>query len=80
MPHPTGLDDLALDPDIIEAALVLIRAEWPSRTVQVDITTPEDLLAVADRYAARAGYTRSGLVTQAVREMVGAVGFEPTTR
>ena len=80
VPQPTGLDDLAVDPDVIEAARVLIRTELPGRAVQVDITMPEDLLAAADRYAARAGYTRSGLVSQAVREMVGAVGFEPTTR
>jgi metal-responsive CopG/Arc/MetJ family transcriptional regulator len=36
--------------------------------VRVDITLPEELLAAVDRYAAQTGYTRSGLLAQAVRE------------
>ncbi|HME22660.1 MAG TPA: type II toxin-antitoxin system HicB family antitoxin [Acetobacteraceae bacterium] len=34
----------------------------------MNITLPEELLAAVDRYAARSGYTRSGLLAQAVRE------------
>jgi metal-responsive CopG/Arc/MetJ family transcriptional regulator len=43
-------------------------ARMPGRSVRVNITLPEDLLAAVDRYAARTGHTRSGLLAQAVRE------------
>jgi predicted RNase H-like HicB family nuclease len=68
IPAPSELDAIALDADVVEAARVLVRAEVPGRSVRVNITLPEELLAAVDRYAARSGYTRSGLLAQAVRE------------
>ena len=68
VPEPTQLDRIVLDPDVVEAARLLIRVEPASRSVRVNITLPEDLLAAVDRFAARAGFTRSGLLAQAVRE------------
>lgn len=47
---------------------MLVRAEVPGRSVRVNITLPEELLSAVDRYATRTGYTRSGLLAQAVRE------------
>lgn len=68
IPEPSTLDEIAVDPDITEAARILVRADPPGRTVRVNITMPEDLLAAVDRYAVRTGYSRSGLLAQAVRE------------
>ncbi len=68
IPEPSTLDEIVVDPDVAEAARILIRADPPGRTVRVNITLPEDLLANVDRYAVRTGYSRSGLLAQAVRE------------
>jgi predicted RNase H-like HicB family nuclease len=68
IPEPSTLDQIAVDPDVAEAARILVRADPPGRTVRVNITIPEDLLAAVDRYAVRTGYSRSGLLAQAVRE------------
>ncbi len=68
LPDPSALDAIPHDPAVNEAARVLIRAELPGKAVRVNITLPEDLLAAVDRYATRTGYSRSGLLAQAVRE------------
>jgi predicted RNase H-like HicB family nuclease len=68
IPEPSALDRLVVDPDVIEVARILVRAEPPGRAKRVNITIPEDLLAAVDRYAARMGYSRSGLLVHAVRE------------
>lgn len=70
IPEPSPLDRIAADPDVIEAARILVRADTPGRAVRVNITMQEDLLAAVDRYAARTGYSRSGLLAQAVRERI----------
>jgi predicted RNase H-like HicB family nuclease len=68
LPDPTDLDHIATDPDLVEIGRILVRVELPGRSVRVNITLPEDLLAELDRYAARTGHTRSGLLAQVVRE------------
>lgn len=68
VPLPTPLDLIPVEADVDEAARVLVRAELPGRAMRVNITLPEDLLAAADRYAKRMGFSRSGLLAQAVRE------------
>ena len=68
IPEPSELDAIVAEAGVVEAARVLVRAEVPGRSVRVNITLPEELLAAVDRYAARSGYTRSGLLAQAVRE------------
>ncbi len=68
LPEPTELDRIAADPDVAEIGRILVRAELPGRSVRVNITLPEELLSAVDRYAARTGHTRSGLLAQAVRE------------
>ena len=68
IPDPSELDAIEAEPDIVVAARVLVRVENPERAVRVDITLPEELLAAVDRCAARTGYTRSGLLAEAVRE------------
>lgn len=68
IPEPSALDQISVDPDVVEVARILVRAELPGRAIRVNITLPEDLLAAVDRHAARTGFSRSGLLAQAVRE------------
>jgi len=68
LPRPSEIDAIIVDADIREAARILVRAELPGRSVRVNITLPEELLKAIDQYAARTGYSRSGLLAQAVRE------------
>jgi predicted RNase H-like HicB family nuclease len=62
VPEPSTLDQIVVDPDVREAARILVRVDPPDRTVRVNITMPRELLAAVDRYAARTGYSRSGLL------------------
>jgi len=68
IPPPSEIDAVTADPDVREAARILVRAEPPGRSVRVNITLPEDLLRAIDRYAVRTGYSRSGPLAQAARE------------
>ncbi len=65
---PSELDAITVDPDVVEAARVLVPFEPPERPVTVDVTLPEDLLRAFDARAARLGFTRSGLLAFAARE------------
>lgn len=68
LPDASELDHVATEPDVVEVGRILVRAELPGRSVRVNITLPEELLSALDRYAARTGHTRSGLLALAVRE------------
>ena len=68
VPEPTPLDALGRDPEVDEAARLLVRAEAPGRAVRVNLSLPEDLVAAIDRHAERGGHTRSGWLARAARE------------
>jgi predicted RNase H-like HicB family nuclease len=68
IPEPSALDRIVVDTDVIKVARLLVRAEPLGRAVRVNITIPEDLLTAVDQYTARTGYSRSGLLAQAVGE------------
>ena len=68
LPLSSDLAAIAADPNVHEAARLLVRVEMPGRAVRVNITMLEGLLAEADNYARRMGLTRSGLLAEAVRE------------
>ena len=68
LPKPSELDAVQVDQDVHEAARLLVRAEVGSKPVRVNVMLPGDLLSAIDLYAARLGYTRSGLLAAAVRD------------
>ncbi len=72
LPDASPLDAIPADPEINEAARVLVRYDVPSRSVRVNITLSEDLLVAVDKFAKGHGFTRSGLLAQAVRERIKA--------
>ncbi len=68
LPEPSALDAVEVDPEVDEAARLLVRVEPPGATVRVNLTVPEDVLAAVDRHAERRGFSRSGFFVQAARE------------
>ena len=68
VPEPSELDAVPIDPDVRVVARLLVRAEIGAKPVRVNVMLPGDLLAAVDRYAARMGYSRSGLLAQAARD------------
>jgi hypothetical protein len=45
------LEAIPADPEVAEVARVLVRFEVPARSVRVNITLPEDLMAAVDQFA-----------------------------
>jgi len=72
LPEASPLDAIAVDPEVDEVARVLVRFDVPARSVRVNITLSEDLLAAVDKFAKGHGFTRSGLLAQAEREHIRA--------
>jgi predicted RNase H-like HicB family nuclease len=67
IPEPTPFDRIERDPEVIEAARLLVRAEMPGRIVRVNVTFDEGLLSAADAAASRLGQSRSAFLADAVR-------------
>lgn len=69
----TPLDQVMSDPDIEEAARILVRAERPGKSVRLNITLDEGLVAAIDRVAKN----RSGFLAEAARHELAARRVEP---
>ncbi len=70
---PTSLDQLELDPDVEEIARILVRAERPGKSVRLNITLDEGLVAAIDRVAKN----RSGFLAEAARHELAARRLQP---
>lgn len=68
IPEPSPLEDIERDPEVEEAARILVRAEKPGRAVRINITLDEGLLAAIDRVAEN----RSGFLAEAARAKLAA--------
>lgn len=62
--QPSTIDDLARDPEVDEVARILVRAELPGKSVRINITLDEGLVAAIDRVADN----RSGFLAEAARD------------
>lgn len=69
IPDPSELDALEHDPDVAEAARVLVRGERPGRAVRVQVSIDEGLLARIDRIAKN----RSGFLAEAAKAKLAAM-------
>jgi predicted RNase H-like HicB family nuclease len=71
IPEPSSLEDVMSDPENRTgvAILVSLKAEQP-KTVRVNVTLPEDVLAQIDTYAEAHGFTRSGFLAQAAKKLI----------
>ncbi len=70
---PTPLDQLKSDSEIVEAARILVRAERPGKSVRLNITLDEGLVAAIDRIAKN----RSGFLAEAARHELASRRLEP---
>jgi predicted RNase H-like HicB family nuclease len=70
VPAPSALDALEDSYDVDEAARILVRGERPGRSVRVQISIDEGLLARIDRVASN----RSRFLADAARAALAATG------
>ncbi len=73
LPAPSAAEDLDVGA-LVEGEhiyLIFVTVDPPTKTVRVNITLDEGLLHAADREAKRRGTTRSGLIQDLVRKVVG---------
>jgi predicted RNase H-like HicB family nuclease len=71
IPEPSTLEEVMSDPDNRTGVAILISVKnVQPKAVRVNVTLPGDVLEQIDNYAEAHGYTRSGLLTQAVRKLM----------
>jgi hypothetical protein len=72
LPEPSSLDAVMADPEnrTASAVLVIVPPVAADKCVRVNITLPENVLAEIDRYAQAHGYTRSGFLVRAARDVM----------
>jgi predicted RNase H-like HicB family nuclease len=69
IPEPTPADKAFAEAEPGErVAFLFVTPEVPSRAVRVNITVDEHLLRAADAEAARRGTSRSGLISELIRD------------
>lgn len=68
IPAPSSLDEVKVDSDIDVAARILVRGERPGRSVRVQVSIEEGLLARIDRVASN----RSRFLADAARAALAA--------
>jgi predicted RNase H-like HicB family nuclease len=72
MPEPSPLDRVMTERENRDAVAFLVAAPAAqARSVRVNITLPEDVLAAVDRAAGRQGLSRSAFLARAARRAMG---------
>jgi hypothetical protein len=71
IPEPSSLQAVMSDPENLDgvAILVAVKTDAP-KCVRVNVTLPEDVLDQIDRYAADHGFTRSGFLARAAKQLM----------
>ena len=73
VPDPSSLEAVMADAVNRGGVAILVPAPAQApKAVRVNITLPEDLLAMVDRHAERGGFTRSGFLARAARRIIEA--------
>src|SRR5712692_2741703 len=68
IPEPSSLEAIMAPPENRDGVAVLVAVKTdPPRSVRVNITLPQELLAEIDRYARAHGLTRSAFLGQAAK-------------
>lgn len=71
IPEPSSLDAVMQDPVFQSGVAVLIPLATPQpKTLRVNVTFAEDVLAEIDRYAEANGLTRSGFLASAAQRAI----------
>ncbi|AAK25147.1 type II toxin-antitoxin system HicB family antitoxin [Caulobacter vibrioides] len=73
LPAPSALDEVMAAPGNRDGVVILVPLKTVQpRTVRVNITLPETTLREIDAFAETYGYTRSGLLARAAKQMIDA--------
>ena len=75
IPSPKAIEDHQANPDFAEGIWALVDVDitkLSGKTRRVNITLPERILNLMDKYANEHGETRSGLITQAAIEYIAS--------
>ena len=70
IPAQRDFADIEHDPDVVEVARVLVRADLPGKAVRFNATMDEGLLSRVDAAAGAQGMSRSGFISEAARKML----------
>ena len=74
LPEPSSLEAVMANPENRDGVAILVAlAAGPAKTVRVNITLPEDALRAIDTYAEAQGFTRSGFLLKAARQVLEEV-------
>jgi len=75
VPTPQSVEHHQSNPDYaggVWAVVAIDLAKLSGKTKRVNITLPERVLTLMDKYASESGETRSGLITQATLEYIAS--------
>jgi predicted RNase H-like HicB family nuclease len=75
IPAPKSIDDHQGNPDYADGVWALVTVDitkLSGKTRRINITLPERVLNVMDKYAAEHGGTRSGLIAEAAIEYIAS--------
>lgn len=68
IPEPSTLDQVMADPDNKDGVAILVGVKTAApKCIRVNVTLPEDILQRIDRYADKAGLTRSAFLARAAK-------------
>jgi predicted RNase H-like HicB family nuclease len=74
-PTPQSVEQHQNDPDYVGGVWALVSidlAKLSGKTKRVNVTLPERVLSLVDKYASENGETRSGLIAQAALEYIAS--------
>jgi hypothetical protein len=75
IPTPQSVEHHQNNPDYVDGVWALVSidlAKLSGKTKRVNITLPERILSLVDKYASENGETRSGLIAQAALEYIAS--------
>jgi predicted RNase H-like HicB family nuclease len=70
IPQPTPLDQVDADPEVREAARILVPADLPGKALRINISMDEGLVEQVDRAASKLGMTRSAFLAAGARKLI----------
>ena len=71
LPEPSSLEAVMSDPENKDGVAILVAVKSAaSKSVRVNVTLPEDVLAQIDKYAEAHGLSRSGFLAKAAKQVI----------
>ncbi len=71
VPEASSLEEVMSDPDNKDGVAILVAVKTDAaKSVRVNVTLPEDVLAQIDKFAKERGLSRSGFLAQAAKKII----------